>query len=120
MIKSMKMSPNLNLGNAPLLTYRPFSNACLSNVEDASFMCLTPISTHHDDSKSFVKLGIKKSHETTSYVFAWIALLSESEHVMSNKPCNLAQTTLIKLMNKSYEGFMLSKWGENASMDQKA
>jgi hypothetical protein len=39
---------------------------------------------------------------------------------MSIKPCNLAQTTLIKLMNKSYEGFILSKCQENASMDQKA
>ena len=38
---------------------------------------------------------------------------------MSTKPCNLAQTTQIKLMNKSYERFMLSKCQEGASMDQK-
>ena len=38
---------------------------------------------------------------------------------MSTKPCNLAQTTLIELMNKIYEEFMLSKCPENASMDQK-
>ena len=38
---------------------------------------------------------------------------------MPTKPWNLAQTTLIQLMNKSHEGFMLSKCQENASMDQK-
>ena len=38
---------------------------------------------------------------------------------MSTKPWNLAQTTLLKFMHKSYEGFMLSKCPENASMDQK-
>ena len=38
---------------------------------------------------------------------------------MSTKPCNLAQTTLLKLMNKSYEGFMLSKCQENASIGLK-
>ena len=38
---------------------------------------------------------------------------------MSIKPCDLAQTTLIELMNKIYAVFMLSKCPENASMDQK-
>ena len=38
---------------------------------------------------------------------------------MLTKPCYLAQMTLIELYNKSYEGFMLSKYQENASMDQK-
>ena len=37
------------------------------------------------------------------------------KHGMSTKPCNLAQTTLIQLMNKSHEGFMMSKCQENAS-----
>ena len=37
------------------------------------------------------------------------------ERWMSNKPCNLAQRTLIQLMNKSHEGFMLIKCQENAS-----
>jgi len=38
---------------------------------------------------------------------------------MTNKHCNLAQTTLLTLVNKSYEGFMLNKWPENAPIDQK-
>ena len=38
---------------------------------------------------------------------------------MSTKPCYIAQMNLIELYNKSYEGFMLSKSQENASMDQK-
>ena len=66
----MKMSSSLNLGNTPLLAYWPFLDIHLSNVEGASFMCLTLISTHNDDWKSFKKFGIKKSHEVTSYVLA--------------------------------------------------
>ena len=34
------------------------------------FMCLTSISTHIDDWKSFMKFGIKKSLEMTSYALA--------------------------------------------------
>ena len=119
MVKSMKMSPNINLDNTPLLTCWPFSNVYLSNVEGYSFMCLISISTHTDNWKSFMKFGIKKSHEMTSYNLDWIALLSEWKHGMSTKPCNLAQTVLIQFMNKSYEGFMLIKCRENASIDQK-
>jgi hypothetical protein len=37
-----------------------------------------------------------------------MALLSEWEHVMPTKPYNFAQMTLIKLLDKSYEGFMLT------------
>ena len=37
------------------------------------------------------------------------------KHGMSTKPCNLAQTTLIQLMNKSHEGIVLRKCQENAS-----
>ena len=69
-INSTRASSNLNLGNTPLLAYWPFSDIYLSNVEGASFMCLTSISTHMDDWKSFIKFGIKKSHEMTSYVLA--------------------------------------------------
>ena len=47
---------------------------------------------------------------------AWIALLSEWEHEMSTKPCNLAKMTLDELYNKSHEGFMLGKCQENAPM----
>ena len=69
-VKSTKMSPNLNLDNTPLLTCWPFYDIHLSNVEDASFMCLTSIFTHFDDWKSFTKFGAKKSHEMMSYILA--------------------------------------------------
>ena len=108
-IKSTRVSSNLNLGNTPLLAYWPFSDIYLSNVEGAYFMCLTSIPTHMDDWKSFMKFGIKKSHEMISYTLSWIALLSKWEYEMSTKPCYLAQMTLIELYNKSHEGFVLSK-----------
>ena len=76
-IKSTSVSSNLNLGNTPLLAYWPFSDIYLSNVEGASFMCLTSISTHMDDWKSFIKFGIKKSHEMISYNLSRFALLGE-------------------------------------------
>ena len=38
---------------------------------------------------------------------------------MTKKHFNLDQTTLLTLMNKSYEGFVLSKWPENALIDKK-
>ena len=69
-IKSTRVSSNLNLGNAPLLAYWPFLDIHLSNIEGASFMCLASISIYIDPWKSFVKFGIKKSHEMTSYVVA--------------------------------------------------
>ena len=65
-IKSTRVSSNLNLGNTPLLAYWPFLDIYLSNVEGAYFMCLTSISTYMNDWKSFMKLGIKKSHEMIS------------------------------------------------------
>ena len=72
-----------------------------------------------DPWKSFIKFGIKKSHEMISYIFVGIALLRKWKHWSLNEPCNLAQMTLEELYNKSYERFMLSKWPENASIDQK-
>jgi len=69
-IKSTRESSNLNLSNTPLLAYWPVLDIYLSNIEGASFMCLTSIFTHMDDWKSFVKIGIEKSHEMTSYVLA--------------------------------------------------
>ena len=48
----------------------------LSNVEGASFMCLTSISIYIDPWKSFVKFGIKKSHEMISYILIGLTLLS--------------------------------------------
>jgi hypothetical protein len=69
-VKFMEISPNLNLDNAPLLTCRPFPNVCLSNVEGASFSCLTSLSIYSDHWKSLVKFEIKKSHEMISYILA--------------------------------------------------
>jgi hypothetical protein len=66
-----------------------------------------------------MKFEIKKSHEIISYILVGMTLLREWKHVSSIKPCNLAQMTLDELYNKSYERFMLSKWLENASIDQK-
>jgi hypothetical protein len=64
--------------------------------------------------------GIKKSHEMISYMLVGmtllsvgISLLSGWKYRSSTKPCHLAPTTLIELYNKSYEGFVLSKDGEN-------
>jgi len=37
----------------------------------------------------------------------------------STKPWYLAQTTLLALMNKSYEGFMLGRYQENAPIGLK-
>ena len=86
-----------------------FPNVCLSNVEGAPFMCLTSISIYIDYWKSFMKFGAKKSYEMISYIFAEITSFSKWKHGMSTKPFNLAKTTLIQLMNKSHEGFVLSK-----------
>ena len=75
-----------------------------------------------DPWKSFIKFGIKKSHEIISYILVGmallsvgIALLSEWKYKSLAKPCNLAQKTLIKLYNQSRERFMLSKCPENVS-----
>ena len=69
-IKSIRMSPNLNLDNAPLLTYNLFSRYMLGWGDWYTFMCLTSIPIYIDHWKSFMKFGIKKSHEMTSYVLA--------------------------------------------------
>ena len=89
-------------------------------------MCLTSISTHMNDWKSFIKFGIKKSHEMISHILvemvllsAWIAILSKWKYKSSTKPCNLVQRTLIELYNKSHEGFVLSRGQENASIGLK-
>ena len=82
-------------------------------------MYITSTCIRLDQWKSFMKFGIKKSHEMISYNLSWIALLSEWNYRSSTKPWYLAQMTLIELYNKSHEGFMLSKWPENAPIDQK-
>ena len=115
----MKMSQHLNLDHAPLLTCCPFQKVCKSNVKHAYFVYITSACIHLDQWKSFMKFGIKKSHEMTSYVLAGIVLLSEWNYRSSTKPCNLAQMTLIKLYNKSHEGFVLSGGQENTSIGLK-
>ena len=116
-IKSTWWSSNLNLGHAQLLTYGPLLRLCKSNVKHAYSMYITSPCIHLDPWKSFMKFGIKKSHEMISHNFAWIALSSGWKPMKSTKPWYLAQTTLLALMNKSYEGFMLTRWPENAPID---
>ena len=73
-IKSTRVSSNLNLANAPLLTCGPLLRLCKSKVKHVYFMYITSTCIHLDQWKSFMKFGIKKSHEMTSYVLAWIVL----------------------------------------------
>ena len=104
----------------------PFKKVCLSNVGCTSFMCLTSISIYIDHWKSFMKFGIKKSHEMISYILVGMALLSvgiapliEWNYRSSTKPCNFAQLALDELYNKSHERSMLSKCPENAPIGHK-
>ena len=114
----MKLSPNLNLDNTPLLTCVPMLRLCKCNVKHAYFMYITSTCNHLDHWESFMKFGIKKSHEMISYNLSWIALVSKWEYEMSTEPCKLSQMTLIEPYNKSHEGFMLRKCRENASIVQ--
>ena len=63
----MKLSLNLNLDNTPLLTCGPLLRLCMSNVKHAYFMYITSTCIHSELWKSFMKFGIKKSHEMISY-----------------------------------------------------
>ena len=81
-------------------------------------MYITLTCIHLDHWKSFMKFGIKKSHEMISYNLYWISLLSEWNYRSSTKPCYLAQITLIELYKKSHERFVLSNGQENASIGQ--
>jgi hypothetical protein len=74
---------------------------------------------YSDPWKSFMRFGIKKSHEMISSIPIGIAPLSEWNYRPSTKPCKLAQMTLYELYNKSHEGFMLSKCQENAPIGLK-
>ena len=82
-------------------------------------MYITSPCIHLDPWKSFMKFGIKKSHEMISHIIACIALLSEWNSRSSTKPWDLAQMTLIELYHKSHEGFVLSRDQENASIGLK-
>jgi hypothetical protein len=95
-------------------------------VNGTYFICLASLSIYSDPWKSFMKFGIKKSHEMISHVFVsmtlpsvGIAPLSERNYRSSTKPYNLAQWTLDELYNKSHERFMLSKCPENAPIGHK-
>jgi hypothetical protein len=79
-----------------VLSVKPFSRICMSNVKDDSFMCLTSTSIYIDYWKSFMKFEIKRSCGMKTYNLAWIALFSEQEHVMSTNLCIHAQTTLME------------------------
>ena len=67
-IKSTWWSSNLNLGHAQLLTYGPLLRLCKSNVKHAHYMYITSTCIYLDQWKSFMKFGIKKSHEMMSYI----------------------------------------------------
>ena len=82
---------NLNLDKTPYLHDNPFQDICVSDVNETYFMCLTSRSIYSDHWKSFMTVGIKKSHEMISYNLSWIALVSKQEYEMSTKHCNLAQ-----------------------------
>jgi len=72
----MKVNRNLDLDDAPFLTYRPFFlKVCLDDASGTFFMCLISIPIYIGLSKSLVKFGIKKSHEMMSYILVGIALL---------------------------------------------
>jgi len=103
----------------PCLHIVPFQSAYLGDVNGTSFMCPTSITTYCDHSKSFMKFGIKRSHEMISYMLVGMASLSEWNHGTSTNPCKLAQMTLYELYNKSHEGFMLSLCPESASIGLK-
>ena len=66
----MKLSPNLNLDNTPLLTWRPLLILRKSNIKHACFMYITSTYIYLDQWESFMKFGMKKSHEITSYALA--------------------------------------------------
>ena len=82
-------------------------------------MYITSTCIHLDQWKSFMKFGIKKSHEMISYNLSWIALLSEWNYRSSTKSFYLAQMSLLELYNKSHAGFVSSKGRENASIGLK-
>jgi hypothetical protein len=82
-------------------------------------MCLALVPIYIDPWKSFMKFGIKKSHEMISHILHGMARLSEWNYRSSTKPFNFGQMTLDELYNKSHEGFMLSKCQENAPIGLK-
>ena len=75
-VKPIETSPNLNLDIAPLLALDPFSRYMLGWCDWDIFMCLTSIPIYIGHSKSFMKFGIKKSHEMISYILVGMILLS--------------------------------------------
>ena len=97
---------NLNLDKTPCLHDNPFQNIYLSDVNETGFMCLTSPSIYSDHWKSFMKFGIKKSHEMISHAFAWIALSSGWKPMKSTKPWYLAQTTLLAFHKQEHRSFI--------------
>ena len=64
----MKLNPNLNLDNKPLLTCGPWLRLGMSNVKHAYFMYIASTCIYLDQWKSFMKFGIKKSHGMMNYI----------------------------------------------------
>jgi hypothetical protein len=64
------------------------------SVYVTSFLCLTSLSIYSDPWKSFMKFGIKKSHEMISHILLKKAWLSEWNYRSLTKLCNFAQMTL--------------------------
>ena len=63
----MKLSPNLNLDNTPLLTCGPWLRLGMSGVKHAYFMYIVSTCIYLDQWKSFTKFGMKKSHKIINY-----------------------------------------------------
>ena len=114
------------MDKTPCLHDNPFQDICVSDVNETCFMCITSRSIYSDHWKSFMTVGIKKSHEMISYILVGMTLLSvgiapliEWNYRSSTKPCNFAQLALDELYNKSHERSMLSKCPENAPIGHK-
>ena len=70
------MSPNLTWILHLCSPIDPFLRYMLGWCYWNIFMCLTSIPIYIDPWKSFVKFGIKKSHEMISYILVGMILLS--------------------------------------------
>jgi hypothetical protein len=66
----MQINPTLTWMTFFCLYVDPFQDVYLNGVNGVSFMCLTSISIYCDYWKSFMKFGIKKSHEMISHILA--------------------------------------------------
>jgi hypothetical protein len=75
--------PNLNLDVHHCFAYRPFSRYMLGWCYCNIFMCLTLVPIYTGHLKSFMKFGVKKSHEMISYILVGMTLLSAGIALLS-------------------------------------